>query len=299
MHGQLRKVPGEMAVSGNPGGSRLRRCVMKLPGVTSSFLVSLTVSTCLAIACSQAFYPPSVHAATRSPSYTVTLLAQHFGSDGNVWMSEALIVAVREDGSRAVVSARTFKENGKLRTSRRRWFYDLKRRLRVSVYDFKRTKITTALGQRAYQMLTAPMSEDCLKPFERKLGAGVRPAKPILGYQTVLVSRRIRTRDGTGVLLESWRAPELACEVLRERKTLLDASGKPVYLNELKEAVSVASGAPAEFFTIPEGYVERSPSEMLELYYREAGREMHPSLRRVLPRADQRYHKGRQHLRGN
>lgn len=89
-------------------------------------------------------------------------------------------------------------------------------------------------------------------------------AGEILGYKVTLSASQIN--DSTGVVQTSrkaWRAPALNCFPLREEERTFSSKLGRAFGNVVV-AVSVRVGPPPQdLFAIPDGYVERSPSEVM------------------------------------
>jgi hypothetical protein len=114
----------------------------------------------------------------------------------------------------------------------------------------------------------------------------------IIGYEVVQVERTLAGPPGEDRKLRSWLAPALHCMALKE-VFLMAPAGGPLQQVNVREALEVTQEPPdPALFAIPAGYVERTPSEVLEEYGRR-----YPEIRKgadqsrpALPDADKAYH---------
>ncbi len=260
-------------------------------------LKRMVVPTCLlAASAAAAWYgaqtAAEVHAAARVRAFTMTSLESSFAPDGAVRSQATIVLAQREDGSRARIRGALFKRNGRSVFSRTAHVYDLTKRQFVSVYDLTRSTITTPLDDAEAARLSAPPPENCVNPAGLEPVLGPEESEPVLGYRTIKVAFEIPASPGGGspIRVTQWRAPELGCVALREEHQVLDSDGNVRYANIVREAVAVSIGAPpAEYFAAPADYVERKPSAQMKQYYQRLGRECAACMEKAAARADDRY----------
>lgn len=117
---------------------------------------------------------------------------------------------------------------------------------------------------------TYALSEAQVAEHRRRPACPVEPAErdQLLGFDVVRIEERTRTGKGTGFRVEKWVAPALDCLPLRER-VFVSHAGDRFELAWEAEVTSVELvEPPAEWFEIPAGYVERSPSAVLDEFRR-------------------------------
>jgi hypothetical protein len=168
------------------------------------------------------------------------------------------VYAVRSDGS-AVMSWTSKTPDGRLAAMKNIMDFTAKRRIRVNgtVESVATTVLTDALiaDQRRRNVR-------CLE------SAG--PKRKLLGFSVVELSSTIEA-----IRVESWEAPELACQPLFEegRRTLPSGSQR----RASKEAVAVQLGEPSpQLFAVPR-WKERDPVGQSEEYQKRYGRELYPA----------------------
>jgi hypothetical protein len=128
---------------------------------------------------------------------------------------------------------------------------DVPGRRRVNI-DFATQSLTTyPMSDKYIAHLPARWEEEATACHDPSASRGT-----YLGHE--IVKRTKSRRYGSSLLrTEVWNAVSLNCALLR-KETFLD--GRRAFL---REAVSVTLGDPApELFVVPNGYVERSPSEV-------------------------------------
>ena len=125
------------------------------------------------------------------------------------------------------------------------------------------TESTTTDSAEGYILGRRQMAVECMQ-------RGEPTDTTIHGYYTVKVVDELTTPGGGGFKFESYHAPALDCFALREKayRTLADEPG-PLTLFQVTEVTTLVKGEPDQsLFVLPEGYVERNPSEVLQEFKR-------------------------------
>jgi hypothetical protein len=100
------------------------------------------------------------------------------------------------------------------------------------------------------------------------LSSAAAERKTILGYEVVKLERDLPAPAGRQKKWVKWAAPALNCYALEE--TFLDGpQGGPLRISNHSEVVFVEPGEPhPDLFTVPANFTERSPSQVMQEYYR-------------------------------
>ena len=125
------------------------------------------------------------------------------------------------------------------------------------------TESTTTSSAEGYILGRRQMAVECWQ-------SGKPTDTTIHGYYTVKVVDEFSTPGGGGFKIETYHAPALDCFVLRKKayRTLADGPG-PLVLFQASEVTTLVVGEPDQsLLVLPEGYVERNPSEVLQEFKR-------------------------------
>jgi hypothetical protein len=165
--------------------------------------------------------------------------------------------AVRSDGSEADVF-RSIAPDG--RPALMRIVVDPNQLRRIVADGLTESTTTTHLSQEyAESFKTKPSSCGAEPQAERRT---------YLGYETLRISRSVKSGSASTIVVEQWLAPALNCYPLRETY-LRPAEGRdPIVVTE-REVTSVTPGEPdSSLFDIPSAYKERAPTAVFAEFAR-------------------------------
>lgn len=205
--------------------------------------------------------------------YTSVLLEKRYDQEGNEVWREYITYAVRSDGSSV---ERRYRQLPDSQSSESRGITDLQRGVYVAVNSATQSTITRPLGRHGVEFYRS-QATNCLSQG----GAPTGEIRYMLGYEAYQV-REEKTSGGETIRYDQWMAPALVgCGPLGSEASRGPAGGPLSWRGQLREAVSVIEGEPAEsLFAIPTSYTERSPSEVFAEYERRF-----PTARRPVSRA--------------
>lgn len=192
------------------------------------------------------------------PSYSATVAVKQFDPSGRLVRTKTIIKGERRDGSRA--SALEVLDSRPVGT---RSVLDPRSGRRIAVDPTTESVTTYMLSPAEVAGLSGPVQ---CRPGE----AGAGGTGVILGFPTIKQTHRVEAGFRSAVQ-ESWVAPALNCLPLRVVTDVVD-NGRPK-AHIVEEAVSVTLGDPdPSLFAVPDGYTERSPSEVFAEKAKRAGR---------------------------
>lgn len=223
---------------------------------------------------------------SRDAGFTIEVEETRYDPTGEFADRSITTYVARSDGSQAQARSVVLPDG---RQVEKRSILDATTYRRIGVDGATESTITVHLQ--------APAGGGPPPPRECSPGASAE-SREILGYTTYKHERR-SPPDAPSESCESrvteWLAPELGCFPLARTLDNRTPSGTMLRTNEWM-AISVITGPPdGKFFEIPEGYVERKPSEvMIEHGRRYPTQEpTEKDLTRVRDRSDIRYQAGR------
>jgi hypothetical protein len=213
-------------------------------------LVSATIAlACLAIALFYRTRSAAAGSVIINP-FTAALHEVRFTSTGAADHEETYVVAYRSDGSSVTDYHRTL---GTGQTVEIKVVQDPATRRKTAV-DYASESTTTYSLPSNYLAELAKQSSAC-----RTISA---PAEePILGYSVVLVHDGHTYGNGASNVNDRWEAPELNCFALRSVDYATRQPGQKGPHNEVAVTNIVVGEPNLALFSIPEHFVERSPSE--------------------------------------
>ncbi|HLW84859.1 MAG TPA: hypothetical protein VKR60_06545 [Candidatus Sulfotelmatobacter sp.] len=212
--------------------------------------------------------------------FTATVSEVKFNSNGVARHRETYVVGFRADGSNVTDYHRTL-PNGQ--TSEVKMVEDVKAGRRVAV-DYPTESTSTYPLPSNYSAMMARLASAC--------GANAASNEPpILGYQVVLVHEGHTYGNGASNVRDHWEAPALNCFALRSVEFATRKPGESAPHNEA-EVTNILLGEPdPTLFSIPQTFVERSPSERHAEFERRFG--LHAP---TPPQADDVYFSSRQKM---
>lgn len=212
--------------------------------------------------------------------FTASVHEVRFRADGVAAHEETYIVAFRADGSN-VTDYHHILRNGE--TTEIRMIADVSSGHRVAV-DYATQSTSTYPLESRYATLMAEQASACKAVGES--------GEPVLGYQVVLVHDGHTYANGMRNVHDRWEAPALNCFALRSVDFATRRPGTQAPHNEA-EATNIILGEPdPTLFSIPQNFVERSPSERHAEFERRFGMSAPTP-----PQADEEYFSSRQRLR--
>ncbi|MGH9407658.1 MAG: hypothetical protein ACRD3D_17700 [Terriglobia bacterium] len=113
----------------------------------------------------------------------------------------------------------------------------------------------------------------------------------ILGYAAVKSARRGPAARGKVFSTEDWRAPALGCLSLSRVTVWTNSATGAVTDRQVRKVLTIIEGDPTALFTVPSGYGERSPSEVLSLFASKFNKPEHPQTGAALDRVYQSHAK--------
>lgn len=188
--------------------------------------------------------------------FTATIAIRKYRADGTLGGQEHIIFSVRSDG-RTSKSLRRFNEDGKMMVKNTQ-LRDPERNLEIVADHFTRSTHHSVVPGHAHNIPTAG-----------EVASLATDSSNLLGYSALKIETEHHLPSGGTVTQESWIAPELDNFPLRTTTTW-DFGGST--LRSETEVTSIVPDAlPEEEFQIPEGYVERLPSEHAKLLMERLG----------------------------
>ncbi len=192
-------------------------------------------------------YGPNLVFANSSPvALTAEFEVQSSSREGDQQHTAVEVFARRRDGSHVL-----FRKAVNGRPLGLRVINDAARGLAITVDPQTRSTVTYVLSGQERAALAGPPAK-CEEGPEMKLAAGVEG--PILTHPVLKFEGT--TRGGQNAV-KRWLAPTLNCLIVR---TEMETEG----FHNVRRATSIVVGDPdPELFSVPTGYVERSPSGVL------------------------------------
>ena len=188
--------------------------------------------------------------------FTATIASRKYRADGTLGGQEHIIFSVRSDG-RTSKSLRRFNEDGKMMVKNTQ-LRDPERNLEIVADHFTQSTHHSLVPGHAHDIPTAG-----------EVASLATDSSNLLGYSALKIETEHHLPSGGTVTQESWIAPELDNFPLRTTTTW-DFGGST--LRSETEVTSIVPDAlPEEEFQIPEGYVERLPSEHAKLLMERLG----------------------------
>jgi hypothetical protein len=182
--------------------------------------------------------------------FTATVNEVKFNSNGVASHKETYLVGFRADGSNMTDYHRTLSTG---QATEVKMVEDVKSGRRVAV-DYATESTSTYPLPSNYSAVIAKQASAC--------GAAAGSSEPlILGYHVVLVHDAHTYGNGASNMRDHWEAPELNCFALRSVEFATKRPGENAPHNEA-EVTNITLGEPdPTLFSIPQNFVERSPSE--------------------------------------
>ena len=196
--------------------------------------------------------------------FTATILETQYRPDSSVSWVGRWTHAVKSDGSTVTIHEERLPNGRPVRT---RAILDLPAKKRVSIEPGTESTVTYPISQGSLDHRAIMGGPTC--------GSGPEAeGRSVFGFETLRHYIELPTEspgNPTEVIqVESWLAPALSCFPLASTFTHGPPQG-PAYRIE-REVVSLEfREPPAEWFAIPSGYTERSPSELSEEHARRFG----------------------------
>ena len=182
--------------------------------------------------------------------FTATVKEVKFNSSGVAGHEETYVVAYRADGSNVTDYHRTL-SNGQ--TTEVKLVEDVMSGRRIAV-DYATESTSTYPLPSNYSAMKVEQASAC-----SATAASNEP--PILGFQVVLVHDGHLYGNGAANVRDRWEAPELNCFALRSVEFATKKPGESAPHNE-GEVTKIVLGEPdPTLFSIPQNFVERSPSQ--------------------------------------
>ncbi len=194
--------------------------------------------------------------------FTVTVISRKYGPDGKLGGQEHITYSVRSD-RRMSKSLRRFNDDGKMMVNNTR-LLDPGRNLEILADHFTQSTHHSMLPDHAHDIPTAA-----------EVASLATASSSLLGYTALKIETEHSLPSGGTVTQESWIAPELDNFPLRTETTW---NHDGTTLRSETEVTSIVPEAlPEEAFQVPEGYVERLPSEHAKLLMDRLGEPQLPS----------------------
>lgn len=213
--------------------------------------------------------------------FTATVHVVRFTSSGAADHQETYLVAFRSDGSTVTDYHHTLSTG---------------QTVEVKVIEDSATNRKTAVDYATESTTTYPLPSNFLAGLAkqsstcRTIAAPVK--EPILGYTVVLVHDGHTYGNGARNVHDQWEAPDLNCFALRTIDYATRQPGQKGPHNEV-EVTSIVAGEPnSALFSIPQSFVERSPSDRHAEFERRFGIPAP-----LPPQADEVYNLGHNRLR--
>lgn len=182
--------------------------------------------------------------------FTATVHETKFYPNGGAAREETYTVAFRPDGSNVTDYHRRLSTG---QTTEVKLIEDVIGGRRVAV-DYATESTSTYPLPSNYSAIMAKQATACGNSSSSR-----EPA--ILGYQVVLIHDGHKFGNGARNVRDLWEAPALNCFALRSVAFATKQPGEKAPHNEA-EAIEIVLGEPnSALFSIPQNFVERSPSE--------------------------------------
>lgn len=182
--------------------------------------------------------------------FTVTVISRKYRADGKLGGQEHITYSVRSD-RRTSKSLRRFNEDGKMMVNNTR-LHDPEINLEILADHFTQSTHHSMLPDHVHDIPTAA-----------EVASLATASSSLLGYTALKIEIEQSLPSGGTVAQESWIAPELDNFPLRTTTTW---NRDGATLRSETEVTSIVPEAlPEEAFQVPEGYVERLPSEHAKL----------------------------------
>ena len=193
---------------------------------------------------------PSASAADSAVKpFTATVHRLQYRANGSLAHEEAYTVAYRSNGSKVSDFHRTL-PNGQ--TVEIKEIVDVSGGRQVTV-DYATQSVSTYAIQPGYLPVLKRRMSSC--------AGGVSGPETILGYPVVLVHAGHTYGNGASNVHDRWEAPSLNCFALRQIDAMTALPPNKAPHNE-EEVTNIALGEPdSSLFSVPENFVERSPSQ--------------------------------------
>lgn len=188
--------------------------------------------------------------------FTATAVSRKYSADGKLGGQEHIIYSVRSDG-RTSKSLRRFNEDGKMMVNNTR-LRDPERNLEIVADHFTQSTHHSLLPIHTHDIPTAT-----------EVASLATGSSSLLGYSALKIETGQSLPSGGTVTQKSWIAPELDNFPLRTTTTW--NFGGSTLRSETEVTSIVPDALPEEEFQIPEGYVERLPSEHAKLLMERLG----------------------------
>lgn len=181
--------------------------------------------------------------------FTATVHRFQYRANGSLAHEETYTVAYRSDGSKVSDFHRTL-PNGEMVEMKE--IADVSGGREITV-DYATHSISTYAIQPGYLPVLKQRMSSCL--------GGVSAQQTILGYPVVLVHAGHTYGNGASNVHDRWEAPSLNCFALRQIDAMTALPPNKAPHNE-EEVTNIALGEPdPSLFSVPENFVERSPSQ--------------------------------------
>lgn len=199
--------------------------------------------------------------------FTATIAtALYHGDSIQPLITRYTTVAFRSDGSEVTVRHVQAPDGNPYDE---RVILDLTSAQRVSVDPMTRSRTTYPMGPKElahYKNLRV----NCASPP----GAAT---STILGYAVVKAARSGPAASGKVFSTENWLAPALGCFSLSQVTVWTDSATGAATDRKVRKVLTIIEGDPAgSLFTVPSGYTERSPEEVLALFASKYQKLDHP-----------------------
>ena len=182
--------------------------------------------------------------------FTATVVSRKYSADGKLGGQEHIIYSVRSDG-RTSKSLRRFNEDGKMMVNNTR-LRDPERNLEIVADHFTQSTHHSLLPDHTHDIPTAG-----------EVASLATDSSSLLGYSALKIETEHSLPSGGTVTQESWLAPQL--DNFPFRTTITWNFKGAVLRSETEVTAIVPEALPEEEFQIPDGYVERLPSEHAKL----------------------------------
>ena len=190
--------------------------------------------------------PPAI-----PPPFTAFISVEDFDSHGNLIKQSHEILATRTDGSSVIVYERTDPAGKPIQT---RIITNVSAKKRISIDPI--TESTTTYG------MSDDMVTVALRKYSLCVGTSVQSEKLVKGFRAIEMD--LSKNYGGKLSRQGWYAPELGCLPVEETIARSD-----IQRRQVRRMIFAIRGEPSpELFSIPEGFQERSPSEVLAEYKR-------------------------------
>jgi hypothetical protein len=213
--------------------------------------------------------------------FTATFREVMFHANGIRMHHETYLVAFRSDGSNVTDYHHVLTPG---QTTHVKVVEDIQSGRRIAV-DYATESTPTYPLPANYPTVLAREASQCASATSPN-------QSPILGYQVVLVHAGTAYKNGASNVRDRWEAVDLNCFPLRRFDSRTGKPGEPAPHNEV-QVTNITLGEPdPALFSMPQDFVERSPSERHAEFQRRYGK-----FAPTPPQADEVYNSGRQTMR--